>query len=481
MCEYIIFTEGQVTAMHTVTVHIGNKKTQLNAQNGQLLSEVLISEGIPHAHPCLCRGVCGKCTVTVNEKKELSCRYAVNSDITVVINEAAAYENQKAPEFASDSCIAVLDIGTTTLEAVLVNEEDGRVSDSIKRLNPQKIYGADVISRIAYCNENGVSSIRNVLLDEVNSMLGLLLGKKKAEKLLVTGNTTMLHIFFGKDCSKMGISPYTPEFLDAQLVAGEEAGIINAHIVESMPCISAFVGADIVSGINFAGLPVEGKYNLLLDLGTNAETVLYSADKAFCTAAAAGPCFEGVNISCGMTASAGAINEFSFENGYKTIADAPPIGLCATGLVDVIAELVKNDIVVSDGSLSLGKYEIAEGVTLLQEDVRNFQLAKSAVYSAIRSLIAAAGISMRDIASVFITGGFAGKLNTDNAVIAGLLPVELRGKFRLATNSALSGAVMYARGERHIEKLLPSAVCLDLAEDKLFKENFVRNMNFSYR
>lgn len=469
--------------MYTVTLIQGNKTEKLTVNGGEKLSDLLMHNGKDLEHPCAGRGMCKKCSVSVNGRDELSCRYTVNSDVTVILPERTENEVIHEKKFINGNTCLVLDIGTTTLEMAIVSSYGGRMADSITMPNPQRIFGADVMSRIGYAAENSVDKMQSVLIDAVNEMTEKLLGMYECdapELMYVSGNTTMLHIFFGEDCSAMGVSPYTPVFLESRKIEARIIGLYNVKTVISLPNISAFVGADIVAGMNFAGMPEENKYNLLIDLGTNAEIVLYSRNKAICTAAAAGPCFEGASISCGMSASEGAVCRFSFDIGAETIGNAPPAGLCATGLIDVAAELVKHEIIDETGLLADGIYEIAENVVLTQEDVRRLQLAKSAVYSAVLTLLKNEGISYRDIDSAFIAGGFAGKLNIPNAVSLGLLPMELMSKYKVLDNSSLAGTVKYAAENNDLSEYIKNSQYADLSNDKTFSELFIENMMFRF-
>ena len=222
---------------------------------------------------------------------------------------------------------------------------------------------------------------------------------------------------------------------------------------------------------------MSGKHDLLIDLGTNAEVVLFSEKDALCTAAAAGPCFEGANISCGMSATAGAISAYG-EDGIKTIADAKPLGICGTGLVDVIAVLLERGEIDETGFMECESYTLSEGVTLEGGDVRQYQLAKSAVNSAILTLMKLKNVGFEDISNMYISGGFSAKINIKNAVKTGLLPKELESKCVTLNNSSLLGAVKYAFEQNELSCLLDGARYIDLSSDPDFSELFIENMMF---
>lgn len=461
--------------MHKVII---NGETQY-VNDGTPLSDVLIRAGKGVEHPCGGRGTCKKCIVTVNGKDELTCQYIINSDIVVSLPERGEILSEtginETGELTENLCFA-LDIGTTTLALALVSQDKHTTIKVITRTNPQRAYGADVMTRIDYCRKNSVKELNETLISEINSMISVF-NIHRIEKLYVSGNATMLHLFFGTDCSSMGVAPYIPVFLDSKTEKAENLGIIGVETVESLPSIAAFVGADIVAGLNYIGMPEKGKYNLLVDLGTNAEIVLFSDESALCTSAAAGPCFEGANISCGMSATQGAIYSYS-GNEFKTVGNSPAKGICGTGLVDLIAEFIYDETIDETGLMECEEFEIAEGVSINQADIRQYQLAKSAVYSAIMTLIQMNNISFDDIEKMYISGGFSAKINIANAVITGLLPKELGKKCVAINNSSLLGTVKYACAKNDLSVYIDKATYVDLSASTTFSDLFIRNMRF---
>ncbi|MBR5535627.1 MAG: DUF4445 domain-containing protein [Clostridia bacterium] len=456
---------------------IENSGAVYEANDGELLSELLIRYGEMFEHPCSGKGICKKCTLTVDGESVLSCQYKIKSDIVVELPEkeaiATADAGKETGRVTKNMCLC-LDIGTTTLHLALVSADEGAIVKSLVHNNPQRALGADVMSRIEYASRNGVYKLQRVLIDEVNQMIDET--GEKVTTLYVAGNTTMLHTFFGIDPSDMGQAPYTPVFLDKKRMSGEDAGIRNVREVISLPNISAFVGADITAGLNFAEMPCKGKYNFLIDLGTNAEVVLYGNDKLYCTAAAAGPCFEGVNISSGMSATEGAIYSYT-GNMCLIIGGGRAKGICATGLIDAIAVMLEEEIIDETGFME-EDFEIKDSVKLTQGDIRQFQLAKSSIYSAVIALLKKAGIDFCDIDKVFVSGGFSSEMNLGNAIRAGLLPEEVRGRFYSVNNSCLGGLVKYACEKNDLDMFLKNAEYVDLASDKNFQELFIENMMF---
>ena len=415
----------------------------------------------------------------VNGKEELSCQYKITSDIIVstkaegeIISETGANETGKI----TDNLCFALDIGTTTLALALVSLDDKKIIKVKTATNPQRKFGADIMTRIDFCQKNGTKEPHLYLINEINSMIEDF-GPVNAKKMYVSGNATMLHIFFNIAPSSMGTAPYTPVFLDGKTERAETLGLKGVETIESLPSISSFVGADIVAGLYYVGKPEKNKHSLLVDLGTNAEIVLFDENSALCTASAAGPCFEGANISHGMSATDGAI--YLYEKGnIKTIGDSAPRGICGTGLVDIISELVSNETVDETGCMEDEEFFITENITLTQADIRQYQLAKSAVCSGIVTLLKMKNVNFSDIDKMYISGGFSAKINIENAVITGLLPKELKEKCEAIKNSSLLGTVKYACEQEDLNNFIEGSKYVDLSANPTFSDLFVENMMF---
>ena len=459
----------------------------LPAFQGENLRELLIKNGFYINSPCGGNGTCGKCTVTVNGERVKSCGYSISSDISVVIPQNEEIFSSSGLSEAvknaddKDNVVLCLDIGTSTLALAMVSKADGKALKVVTKTNAQRVFGADIISRIDYCKKNSVAPLKDALINQINNMLEEIDASKPCP-LFVSGNTCMLHFFFGKDASSLGVYPYTPVFLEGQAFSGEALGLKNVTEVISLPCISAFVGADLTAGLSFIEKPKDNKYNILVDLGTNAEILLFSKDKLLCTSAAAGPCFEGGNISCGMSASDGAIYSFSIdENGnkeYKTIGNSSPEGICGTGLFDIVAELLKENIIDETGYMSREDFKITENVSFSQKDVRQFQLAKSAVRSALTTLMKLENISFDDIEALYISGGFSQELNINNAIFTGLLPKEAEEKIKTLNNTSLSGTVKFTLDGKNPLDEFKIIEYVDLSANPDFSESFINNMDF---
>lgn len=459
-------------------VRLNNKIIEV--PDGTILSDILIKSGKNLPHLCGGNGTCQKCLVLVNGKKELSCQYKIESDIDIILpenNDIFSETGAKESGKITERCCFCLDIGTTTLALALVSLDEKKIIKVKTATNPQISFGADVLNRIDNCNKNGVLELQTVLINEITHMIDSF-NIYSVNAMYVSGNTTMLHIFFGVNPSSIGIAPYTPTFLESKEINGKEIGLNSIKKVMSIPCISAFVGADLVAGVNFTKFPSKNKYNLLVDLGTNAEIVLYNKNELYCTSAAAGPCFEGANMTCGMSATDGAIYSYSAEGNFETINNKTPKGICGTGLVDLVAVLVERGTIDETGYMDCEEFFLTDTVKLTQKDIRQFQLAKSAVYSGILALLKEKSISFSDVENLFVSGGFSAKINIENTVKIGLLPKELKDKVIVLNNSSLLGTVEYACEQNDLSVYTKNAKYIDLSVNAYFSELFIENMEF---
>lgn len=463
--------------MHKVTI---GEKT-LYAHGGEPLSDVLKREGIIHEHPCGGKGACKKCELLVNGKTELSCQYKIHSDIAVSIpkvTDAASTTTQKASD--KKPYALVLDLGSTTLVLALISS-DGSIIDTKTEINPQRTFGADVISRIEYCKKASYKPLQSAIIKKLNDMTEEF-NLNESLPLFVAGNTVMLHLFFGKDPTSIGVAPYTPKFLSSLEYDGDKLGLYGVSRAISLPSISSFVGADIVSGLSILPPPKNNKYNILIDLGTNAEIVLFSNDKILCTSAAAGPSFEGANISFGMSALEGALCSFYLdEQGNKTVKTVNGkecIGICGTGLIDVVASLLQNELIDSTGYLDGDIFNITDKVSINTDDVRNLALAKSAICSALITLMENEGVNSRDIDTLFISGGFSTMINVRNATYIGLIPSALADRCIPINNSSLLGAIDHAVSRQDLSCITSKAKYIDLATSERFSSLFIKNLSF---
>lgn len=399
------------------------------------------------------------------------------AEVSGSVSEPERKAGKGARSSAVPSAAVAIDIGTTTLAASLVDTESQEVLRTVTSVNHQRAFGADVISRMEASNQGKGEQLRQCIRKDIHELLTQL-SVQEDTPLVIAGNTTMGHLLQGYSCETLGVAPYTPVDL-------------SLHQTENMtllPGISTFVGADIVSGVIACGMDQSDAVNLLVDLGTNGEMVLGNRQRIIATSTAAGPAFEGGNISCGVAGIAGAISTVDITDGQakiQTIGNQPPVGLCGTGVLETVYELLKEEIIDEVGNPSDAFLEqglaLAPGVTFTIGDVREVQLAKAAIRAGIEVMLAEYGITYAEVAHVYLAGGFGQKVNIQKAVGIGLFPEKLSGKVIAVGNSSLAGAVLYAKnptlGER-FRAVAETTGEIALAENRLFNDLYVEHMFF---
>jgi len=497
--------------MPDVIVHQKDSRIKLKAEAGQSLFMLLRDHGFQLYSPCGGKGTCGKCLVHIKGYGDItSCLFLVEDSIEVVMPDykmarilTSQHTLTRELPLQPGSLISLcqhpygiaMDIGTTTLVFYMVDLLSGKLLETRSMLNPQAAFGHDVISRIQYAsNGEGLKKMQNVIVDAINSQIKLMLRHQgltddNLVKLVAAGNNTMLHLLLGVDPSSMGQAPYIPRFVETQVKSGRDAGLLcNAGAeITLLPSVSAFVGSDILAGLGSIR-EEKGRSNyLFVDLGTNGELALVTPDCIWCCATAAGPVFEGANISCGIGGVEGAISEFQ-EGSIRVIGDEKPAGICGSGLVDIIAHLLDRGIIDPTGFMQ-GNFEVVppeesgtgHSVFITPEDVRQVQLAKSAIASGIILLMKRAGVDFGDIDCLFLAGGFGNYLNIDNAMKTGLLPPQVRGKVISLGNAAGTGALLALNAVTYLEilsSIIQKTRHIELSDDDDFPLQFAMNMGF---
>ncbi|WP_049773852.1 ASKHA domain-containing protein [Halanaerobium hydrogeniformans] len=408
-----------------------------------------------------------------------------------------------------------LDIGTTTVVMYLVNLLSGKEVDVISFANPQKEQGADVISRINYTQKNkeGLKNLQQKIINGLNTAIDKILKKNNIKKnniyqISIVGNTIMLHFLLGVSAEKMAKSPYIPVFTEElNLDPGDLDLNINKNaVIKLHPSISSYIGADIVADITATDYE-NYRYSLLIDIGTNGEIVLFKDDKIYACSAAAGPAFEGAGIRYGSAGVPGAVAAFD-ENGYHTIADQPPHGICGSGLLDIVCYLLEKNYIDKNGAFNkkenlskpkqkrLLQYKgkpafivvdseetaNSEALILTQKDIREFQLAKGAVAAGIEILIKKAGIQTSDIERLYLAGGFGNYINIENAKKVGLIPNMLTANAVKMGNGAGLGAKIYLLNLDKANEASETSTKIEyveLSKIKLFQKYFMDNMLFN--
>jgi uncharacterized 2Fe-2S/4Fe-4S cluster protein (DUF4445 family) len=296
----------------------------------------------------------------------------------------------------------------------------------------------------------------------------------------------MLHLFAGVDPSSMGELPFTPVFVGEKEYSGADLSR-SVNKVRLFPSSSAFIGGDIVSGLADINVLDMKEPVFFIDIGTNGEMALFRDGKIYCASAAAGPALEGAEISCGTGSVRGAVNKVEMADGkvrYTTIGDEKPVGICGCGLIDAMALMLDQGVVDETGAFAGDDREdfpIAEGIALIGRDVRQYQLAKSAILSGIKILCKSAGLEPGDMGKVFVAGGLGFYVDQKNAVRTGLLPREFLGKVTVSGNTSLGGAVKALLDPGVFDmgrKIVSVSGVTGLADDPEFMEAFAENMLF---
>ena len=470
--------------------------------------------------PCGGKGRCRKCAVAVTglvrsletgetflaeRERLLACRFAPAADLTVELASETIRVIADGPAIAAggEGLGAAVDIGTTTVAILLYDLSSGKLLASAGERNAQRGFGADVISRITACGEGKLPALRDAIRKQTREITARLcrdVGRDVAElcRASVAGNTVMEHLFAGIDPTGIGVAPFTPASLFGNHMA--QSGLAAQTYL--CPCVSGYVGGDITAGLLASGGDSAEGLWLYMDIGTNGEMALGDRNGYLACATAAGPAFEGAEIACGMDGSPGAIDRVWAENGdvkIHVIGEAPPAGLCGSGLVDAVAALLELGVIDETGRMADAEelspilaprvfflengttaFRIAGDVFLAAHDVRQVQLAKAAIRAGAETLLKRAGRTAEDIAELVIAGGFGSFLDKDSALRIGMLPRVNAGRIRHVGNAASSGAALAltAEGEARLAAFAGKVSYLELSTEREFMDQYIECMMF---
>lgn len=505
--------------------------------------------------PCGGKGTCGKCKVTVTKpyyKDVLACQTKIcdgmeiivgrkestgtkedsmvvltngenvsekfNEHVNrnVVLKEETVNESEKVESNAGT--LAACDIGTTTVVCYLIDKETGQIISTRSSANPQRSFGADVLSRIEAAgrieasSEPGLKIMQTQIVSLLNGFISEMLtecGRTKVSRFSVAGNTVMCHLLMGISPEKLGKAPFMPDEYFGREFNPLDIGIENCQTMIIFPAVSGFVGGDITAGM--METVNRNELTLYLDIGTNGEMALGKGDRYVCCATAAGPAFEGAQIELGMPASKGAVDKVWLEGRrikYSVIGNDRPVGLCGSGLIDALAVLLKAGIIDENGTILSGQelpilfrsyvfeveaedaaqstetslaVHIAPGVYITQEDIRKLQLAKGAIAAGIEVLFKEYGCMPCNIDVLTFAGGFGNYIDKASAAAIGLFPQELLDRAKEVGNAAGNGAVSAALSQEAWERALDISSnmrYIELASYPHFDEMYVEHMNF---
>ncbi len=517
---------------------------RFTASPGANLALFLREKGIPLRSDCGGKGLCGKCLVNIGVPAQgaaplrtvPACRTEIASDLVVDMPLSSLVSPSEAVDKAIDfdGCLPRLegtarrpgfgiavDLGTTTIAGFLCDYARGTPVASAVAPNPQSVYGADVMSRITAAvsgaahlrllKQLAVSAIDEIALSLVRNA-GIT--PDAVDEFVVVGNSTMLHLFLGIDPASLGESPFRPAFTSSRECAAGEVGLaLNPHSrVITLPLVSGFVGADLVSAALAQGMPECADGTMLIDIGTNGEIILKANGSFYATSCATGPALEGATIADGMLALSGAIDSFRFDPAdgspkYTVIGQnsGGPVkarGICGSGLVSIAAALIRRGLIepggrfnpgaVPSGLLRAGRRGVAEfvvacsdetdtgrDIVLTQKDIRALQLAKGAVHAGIDLLCRSAGCGLPG--EIILAGSFGSHLDVGDLLTLGLLPPVPPERVRIVGNAAGAGAVMAAidRGFRKEASAFAEKIqVVELASLPEFQSVFLNSLSF---
>ena len=492
-----------VIIMFSVIINIGERKIKKFLEKPIRVSDLLKSENISINMPCNGNHICGKCKVLVRgktnkkEKKEISslineknkdirlacsCVIEDNAEITILKENLSVLT-----WFSKDNIISdkkgkgfICDIGTTSIVIQIYDCEKNILLGEESVENIQKIYGADVLSRVQACKDNGVEVLSVRIRTQIEYIVNKLRYKFKIRSFscgVITGNSIMLHIFENISPLNLAVSPFK---LEENF--GRKSKYLISGVRPYLPyCIGAYIGADILCGLIFANM--KNEISLLIDIGTNGEMVLYKDEKYISCSVASGPAFEGIGLACGMKAIEGAIYKAYDENKkvkVDVIGDTEVKGICGSGIIDIISILKKRKIVDDSGYMRENFY-INNKIYITPEDIRKIQLAKAALCVGIYTLIEYTKINENEINKIYLSGGLGSNLNIDSAIEIGLFPDSFRNKIEFLGNSALGGAknILLNNNLKKMERrILDKTIEINLSSNNYFMNKYIECMYF---
>jgi len=473
--------------------------------------------GIGITSECDGEGVCGKCVVRIEKGGEflsppsqeekrfnlgrderLACQAKVvgDGDVYIFVREAGKYSilsetvegkvklnpfihRRKGRVWRDEEDLdkdkgrilgLAVDVGTTTLVIQIVNLESGEKIATFTGKNPQASYGDDIISRIGYTmrKKTGLRELQKIIIQAVNFLLGKF--DKKEERasqqiyeVVVVGNSTMQSIFFGRDVSSLGVIPFEPVSKDSINRPASQMGLaVNPRAnVYGAPLIGGHAGADALADIVVTEIYKEKRPSMIIDIGTNGEVVVGNREKMLTASCAAGGAYEGAAVGFGTGAIEGAIKNLKISNGqvsYETIGGGSAVGICGSGLIDLLAELLRNGIMSKQAKIK-NSFVITDNISLSQEDIYQLITAKAGLRLDQDLLIKYYGISLDEIEKIYLSGAFGNFVNSENAITIGLLP-QAGEKVVKIGNGALGGArqILLSRKKRKIAEDLSRTI-----------------------
>jgi uncharacterized 2Fe-2S/4Fe-4S cluster protein (DUF4445 family) len=484
---YVLACQSRIQGNVTVTV----------SKNGGGAGLKIVSDGVSHSFE-----------IESGVKKEfnevIGCTYITSGDDLI---------GTEGGDTSGECFGVVVDIGTTTLVASLIDLKTGRELASASSLNPQATHAQDVLSRIKFAsNPEGLEFMCSELTAEINAMIRQIASDSAVDpsriyEVVYSGNTCMLHLATATDPISLGKYPYEPALYGGSYANACELGLKISEFgrIYLPPIIASYVGADITSGVLAARLDGQPGNVLFVDIGTNGEVVLARDGVLSATSTAAGPAFEGMNIAFGMRAALGAIEEFEIaEDGdltIRTVGNTEPKGICGSGLLDIVGELAAHGAILKTGRFARpespllnnalknrigcvnGKpvFFITDKIYISQEDIRQVQLAKGAIRAGIEMLLLHNKLTPADLNGVLIAGSFGYHLREKSILNIGLLPSELEGKIEFLGNTSKSGGKVFLLNNpsrESIRRLVKNVSVIELSICEGFDRVFAGYLGF---
>jgi uncharacterized 2Fe-2S/4Fe-4S cluster protein (DUF4445 family) len=527
---YVHHARGADHGMKKATITVKPSGLSREFDGGVLLLDALAEMGILLRTPCGGRGFCGKCAVTVRGElpprteaedrlypgephRRLACQTRISGDVAVHHEYSAVSPALAVIAPGADEKLGLaVDVGTTTIQVSLTNMSAGSSALLDSFLNPQRRFGHDVIARISAATSPGdaralTDSVRWAVTGAALAAMGAAgVSPGRIERIVFSGNTTMLYFLYGLDVRPIGVYPYLAATRDFGERNAAEIGLgdFPNATVHALPVASAYLGGDLVGGLSLTHQRAYERRVFFLDMGTNGEIFVRNGDGViYATSCAMGPALEGMNISHGMTADAGAVSHVR-DGGrslvLQVIGQGAPVGLCGTGIIDLLALMLRERVIRSDGAfMKIGRDEhrlfpdgvLSSGgtkmirldgaITLSQKDIRNIQLAKGASLSASNILLHEARCRVEDVEHVFIAGAFGENLSIENFRALSFIPDFPNARYHFLGNTSLAAAqeaCLSGAFRESARRLRDSINVVELSSHPDFNGEFVRCLDF---
>ncbi|GBE00696.1 Na(+)-translocating NADH-quinone reductase subunit F [bacterium BMS3Bbin06] len=520
----------------TARITVLPQGTTLHVSPGENLFQVLTKAGISLNSYCGGQGICGKCKVRIiskapalsefehahlsteeiNEGIRLACGFYPETDVIVEIPKPALSSGYKLKiedlsfpldpwqEHPSEGLVLAVDLGTTNIVGHLFDPLMGELIASVTIANSQSIFGADVMTRLAYCShhgDNAKETFMKLTLSDIEKLAELTAGKgKKITDVVVVMNTAMETLMLGLSPDKLGRNPYESDIDGPIHISLFKNGPLEGVTIHIPPVIGGFVGSDTVSAFLAISVQHQEPPFILIDIGTNAEVVVVTKETMIACSTAAGPAFEGVGISCGMRGVEGAIEHVTFDNEafeISVIGNKSAIGITGSGLFSLIGELLRAGALDRFGAVVPGiipqklvhrgksgqEMILSPDVSVSEDDVQQFILAKAATRAAVETLLALVNVRADELNAIFFSGVFASRIDPKDILTIGLLPpIELH-KIQNVGNAAATGAVMMALSKSAFQKachIAKRVKHITLSGNQKFKETFQSQVLLGY-